>query len=61
MKNLISRIIKEEGGQGMTEYGLILGFIAVAVIATMVIFKDEITGLFNSATDELDTDFNAGE
>jgi len=42
----------------MTEYGLILGFIAVGVIAAIVIFKDEITTLFNSATDEMDSDFN---
>jgi len=57
MKTLLNRIIREEEGQGMTEYGLILGFIAVAVIATMVIFKDEITGLFNDATAKLDTNF----
>ena len=58
MKTILNRIIREEDGQGMTEYGLILGFIAVAVIATMVIFKDEIVGMFTSATNELDSDFN---
>jgi len=58
MKNLVNRIIKEENGQGMTEYGMVLGFIAVAAIAVMAVFKTEITALFNDATGELRTDFD---
>ena len=58
MKNLVNRIIKEENGQGMTEYGMVLGFIAVAAIAVMVTFKDQITALFDNATGELRTDFD---
>ena len=57
MKNLFARIIKEESGQGMTEYGMILGFIAVAAIAVMAVFRTEIAALFTGATDQLDTDF----
>ena len=47
---ILNRIVKEENGQVMTEYGLILG-----LIATIVIFKDEITTLFNSETDDIET------
>ena len=59
MKNIINRIIKEENGQGMTEYGLILGFIAVAVIAVMVIFGPAVKDMFTKATNELATDFDS--
>jgi len=58
MKNLVNRIIKEESGQGMTEYGMVLGFIAVAAIAVMAVFRTQITALFTDATGELVNDFD---
>ncbi len=42
-------LVTEEKGQGMTEYGLVLGIIAVAVVAVLVAFKDEIVEIFNDA------------
>lgn len=41
------RLFKEEEGQGMTEYALIIGFVAVALIVTMIAFKDKIKTFFN--------------
>jgi pilus assembly protein Flp/PilA len=35
MKNQVKRFIKDEKGQGMTEYGLILGGIAVVAVAAV--------------------------
>jgi len=46
---------KDESGQTLAEYGLIMAVIAVAVIATAVIvFRDGIIAAFDSATDCLD-------
>lgn len=35
MLTMIKKLWKEESGQGMTEYGLILALIVIAVIAIM--------------------------
>lgn len=44
---LLQRLWKEESGQGLVEYGLLVGLIVVIVIAVLVIFQDALTGLFN--------------
>lgn len=46
--------IKDENGQGMVEYALILGLIAVAAIAVIVVLGPRIKGIFQSADDKLD-------
>ena len=45
--------IKDENGQGMVEYALILGLIAVAAIAVIVVLGPRIRGIFQSADNEL--------
>lgn len=50
--NLLMRLFEEEDGQGMTEYALIIGFVAVALIVTMVAFKDKIATFFDGLTFE---------
>jgi len=45
--NLLRRLCQEETGQGMTEYGLIIALVAVALIVTLVAFKDKLVTLFN--------------
>lgn len=49
MLNKIKGLFKEEQGQGMTEYGLVLGLIAVAVVATLVLLREHIVALFQEA------------
>jgi pilus assembly protein Flp/PilA len=49
MNNMFTRLWKEEDGQGMTEYGLVLGLIAVGVVAILITMREEITALFNRA------------
>ncbi len=46
MKNLV----KEEQGQGMTEYGLLLAVVVAVVVIALGIFKTQLTDLFNSVT-----------
>jgi pilus assembly protein Flp/PilA len=49
MMNKFKRLLKEEQGQGMTEYGLVLGLIAVAVVATLIALRGQIVALFSKA------------
>ena len=51
MRNLITA----EEGQGMTEYGLVLGVIAIAVVGILVTMRTSIVGLFTKANTALDT------
>jgi pilus assembly protein Flp/PilA len=49
MMNKLRALFTEEEGQGMTEYGLVLGLIAVGVVAILITMRTEITALFNRA------------
>jgi pilus assembly protein Flp/PilA len=53
MLSLARRLWQEEDGQAMTEYGLILGIIAVAVIAALVLMRDELNTIFSDITSGL--------
>ncbi|MDZ5783473.1 Flp family type IVb pilin [Marinococcus luteus] len=53
MVEIFKNLVVEEEGQGMTEYGLILGLIAVAVIAAIVTLGDEINTILGDVTDGL--------
>jgi pilus assembly protein Flp/PilA len=55
MMNKLKALLLEEEGQGMTEYGLILGLIAVAAVGALVAFGDEIKNLLNKVKGELAT------
>ena len=41
--------LKDENGQGMVEYALILGLIAIAAIVVLVLLGPRIKNLFNKA------------
>ena len=41
-------LLKNEKGQGMVEYGLILSLIAVVVIAALTLMGGNLTSMFNS-------------
>jgi pilus assembly protein Flp/PilA len=46
MMKKIKALFREEEGQGMTEYGLVLGIIAVAVVAALVLLRGQIVEMF---------------
>lgn len=46
MKAKMRALFTEEQGQGMTEYGLVLGVIAVAVVGLLALLRDEIVEMF---------------
>ncbi|MBM4764494.1 Flp family type IVb pilin [Bacillus sp. B15-48] len=43
MKNLVM----EEEGQGLSEYGLVLGVVVLAAVAALALFSDAIEDLFD--------------
>ena len=52
MKNLFAWF-KDEEGQGMVEYGLIIGLISIAVIAVLVVLGPRIAALFGKVNEEV--------
>lgn len=42
MFNLVKRLLIEEEGQGMTEYALVLGVIAIGTIALITAFSGQV-------------------
>ena len=47
MKKLVVWLKNEESGQGMVEYGLIIGLIAVVIIGAIGLLGPKITALFD--------------
>ncbi|MDP4162005.1 MAG: Flp family type IVb pilin [Bacillota bacterium] len=50
MMNKMKALFTEEQGQGMTEYGLVLGIIAVAVVGVLALLRTQILDMFTSVT-----------
>lgn len=55
MLKLFKRLVKEESGQGLTEYALIISLIAIVVIAVLGLLGDQIKSVFNKITGALTT------
>lgn len=49
MVEKLKGLVMEEEGQGMTEYGLVLGVIAVGVVGVLVSMRTQILALFQKA------------
>ncbi|HOF99743.1 MAG: Flp/Fap pilin component [Firmicutes bacterium ADurb.Bin248] len=47
-------ILRDENGQGMVEYGLLLGLIALVVVGALVLLGPSISKMFNDAKAKLD-------
>ena len=44
---------REEEGQGLVEYALIIAVIAIAVIIAMLFFRDQLSNLFSNIGNNL--------
>ena len=53
MLALLKSLWSDESGQGLTEYALILALVAVAIIAIVIAFRNQIAAVFTSATNTL--------
>jgi len=51
--NLMKRLWKEEEGQDLVEYGLLLFLVALAAVATMKTLASSISTVFGSAATSL--------
>lgn len=51
----LKRLWKDEVGAEMTEYSLVIGVVAVGLIAVLVIFRGKISALFTRVGNQLDT------
>lgn len=48
MKQLVTSFWSDESGQGLTEYGLILALIALAVLGILILFREELQRIWNA-------------
>lgn len=53
MKNVVKRLWSEEEGQGMVEYALIIGLVAVLLIGGLTSLQGGIAGTFTKITNAL--------
>jgi pilus assembly protein Flp/PilA len=53
MKNIVARLWKEEQGQDLTEYGLLLVLVALGAIASMQTLASAVSTVFGSASTNL--------
>jgi len=49
IKQLVDRIVREESGQDMVEYALVLGVIAVAGLTALIALGPKVADLWNDA------------
>ena len=55
MKNLLNRLCKEEEGQDLTEYALLMVLIALVAIASMKTLGTTVSNVFSNAAANLST------
>jgi pilus assembly protein Flp/PilA len=55
MKTLLVRLWKDQDGQDLTEYALLLALVALGAIAAMQGLGQAINNAFNSATTKINT------
>ena len=55
MKDMLMTFWKDESGQDLAEYALLLGLITVALVAIIGFFGETIIALFQRADDELNS------
>lgn len=51
---LLARLFRDEAGQGLAEYGLILALLAVAVIAALTLLGNALENLFENIQETID-------
>jgi pilus assembly protein Flp/PilA len=52
MARILKKLVKEEKGQGLVEYGLIIGLIGVAAVASLNLLSVDINALLEKISFE---------
>ena len=47
MNKEVSRYLRDDSGQGMVEYILIIGLVVLFIVVALVAFKDEVVGFID--------------
>lgn len=55
MKELWTRFVDDESGQGLVEYVLIIAIVAIGLVAIMYTFRNSIGNIFQTSANTLDT------
>jgi pilus assembly protein Flp/PilA len=53
MKNLLARFVREEEGQDLIEYGLLIGIITAGAIASIALIGPKVAGYFSELEAEM--------
>jgi Flp pilus assembly pilin Flp len=53
MKDLWTRFVDDESGQGLVEYVLIIAIVAIGLITIMYVFRDSIGNIFKESATQL--------
>ena len=53
MKNLLGRLVREDGGQDLIEYGLLVGIITVGAITAILAIGPKVSGYFTTLNADL--------
>ena len=56
MTQFIKNFMNEEEGQGMAEYALVLGIVAIGVVVVLGLFGDAIVAQFNKVIESFTTE-----
>jgi pilus assembly protein Flp/PilA len=50
---VLQQFVRDEDGQGLVEYALIIAVIAIAVIVAMIFLRDQIANIFSNIGNNL--------
>ena len=53
MKSVFVRFVREDAGQDLIEYALLVGIISICAVAAMKLLAPKISGLFDKVTTDL--------
>jgi Flp pilus assembly pilin Flp len=53
MKNLLARFVREEEGQDLIEYGLLIGIITAGAIASILLIGPKVSGYFFDLNEQM--------
>ena len=53
MRAVLGKFMKDEEGQGLVEYALIIALVAIGLMAILVLFRNSIGNVFNTSKNRL--------
>lgn len=56
MKELWNNFVMDESGQGLVEYVMLIVLIALGMIAALILFQEELAGIYNAVTSKMEAE-----